>query len=41
MENKNTTHQFPEKWAIELYPEVKKWIETDIVTGKQIGRAHV
>ena len=32
MENKNTTHQFPEKWAIELYPEVKKWIENEYQT---------
>lgn len=30
MNNKqNTTNQFPEKWAINLFPEVKKWIQTE------------
>lgn len=24
--------EFPEKWAIELYPEVKKWIENEYQT---------
>lgn len=27
--NQNTTNQFPEKWAINLFPEVKKWIQTE------------